>query len=250
MSLKKQKAAGIAFALILLLFWQTAALIIGKAYILPGPADVIVEIIANSRELFLIHFPATMKIFFTGFMFAFASGLFFAVLMDLNKHLEKAVYPILTVTQTIPVICVAPVFILWFGYSFGMRVLVVVLANFFTFAINIFDGFRSANKERLELLSTYGAKRSQIYSFLKFPSALPDLFTAIKVCIPWSVTAAAVSEWLGASAGLGTYSRISMMNLNPAGVIAPVVILTAVALILSKVISIIENKVVFWVGET
>ena len=249
MTPKKKKLIGIIFGFALLAFWQLLAMYIGKKYILPSPVDVVNSIIENRIELFTVHLPATMIVVAIGCVFSLLIGFALALFMDFDKRIEKAIYPLLTITQTIPVICIAPIFVLWFGYSTTMRVIVVILVNFFSVAINVFDGFKSTNKEHMELLETFGAGRMQKFFYLRTPTALPNFFTSLKVCIPWSVIGAAVAEWLGAPSGLGTFSRSCMMNLNAAGLLAPIVILTAIALILNNIVKIFEKKIVTWKGE-
>ena len=244
-----RRVLGIGFGIFLLVFWEVLARLIDKSYLLPTPLAVLQHILKNKRELFTEHLPATMQVVVIGGLIAVAFGFIMAVLMDLDHRIEKAVYPILTVTQTIPVMCIAPVFVLWFGYTVRMRVIVVVLVNFFSVTVNLFDGLKSTSEGRTELMMTYGAGRLQQFFMLRLPTALPYLFTALKVAIPWSVVGAAVAEWLGAPSGMGTYSRSCMMSLDSAGLLAPLVILTVIALMLNGILGLVETKVVTWSGE-
>lgn len=249
MSAAQKKAWGIAFFIILIVAWELLALIIGKSYILPSPVQVIEHIWDNRTELFTVHLPATMQVVGIGCAFSVIIGFLFALLMDIDIRIEKALYPVLTVSQTIPTMCIAPIFVLWFGYSITMRVVVVVLVNFFAVAVNVFDGLKSTGTARTELMITYGAGQIQRFCLLRLPTALPNFFTALKITVPWSVVSAAVAEWLGAPSGLGTYSRSCMLELDAAGLLAPLIILTVVALCLNAVLQIIEKKVITWKGE-
>lgn len=249
MSPAKKKAFGIGFAVFLLAFWEVLALLLHKSYMLPTPVQVLQNIWENRIELFTVHLPATMLVAGIGFALSVLTGCALAMLMDANRHIERAVYPVLTVTQTVPVMCLAPIFVLWLGYSVSMRVLVVVLLNFFSVAVNVFDGLKATNTGRSELMASYGAGRLQQFFCLRLPSALPNFFTSLKIAVPWSVVGAAVAEWLGAPAGMGTYSRSCMMDLDAAGLLAPLVILTVIALALNAVLQLIERKVITWKGE-
>lgn len=249
MSALKRKCLGIGFGIFLLLLWEILSVIIGKSYILPGPLLVLDKIVENKNEIFMIHLPATMYVVVIGCIISIVLGTVLAVIMDFDKRIEKALYPILTATQTIPVMCIAPIFVLWFGYSVTMRVVVVVLTNFFAVAINVFDGLNSTSIARTELLMTYGAGKIKRIILLRFPSALPSFFTALKITVPWSIVGAAVAEWLGAPSGLGTYSRNCMMSLDAAGLLAPLVVITVIALLINAVIQFIEKKIVTWGGE-
>lgn len=246
---KTRKALGIGFGVFLLVFWQILAMAIDKSYVLPQPVDVIRHIIKNKKELFLVHLPSTMSVVAIGCIAAVVLGFLLAVVMDWDHRVEKALYPVLTATQTIPTMCIAPVFVLWFGYTMKMRVLVVVLVNFFSVTVNVFDGFKATSPGRMELMQTYGATKLQQFTMLRLMRALPNFFTSLRIAVPWSVVGAAVAEWLGAPDGLGTYSRSCMMSLDAAGLLAPLVILTVIALVLNGLLALIEKKVITWKGE-
>ena len=245
-----RKAWSLGFGIFLLVFWQILAMLIDRSFLLPSPLQVLQSLWDNREELFLEHLPATMQVVVLGGLIAVVLGFVLAMLMDLDHRIEKAVYPILTVTQTVPVMCLAPVFVLWFGYSVTMRVVVVVLVNFFSVTVNLFDGLKSTNTERTELMKTWGAGRLQQFVLLRLPTALPYLFTSLQVVVPWSFVGAAVSEWLGAPAGLGTFSRSCMMSVDAAGLLAPLVVLTGLALLVSGVLRLVEKKAVTWRGES
>ncbi len=241
---RQKHAWSIGFLVFLIIFWQVLAMIIDKSYILPSPVEVIESLWKNRTEIFTEHLPATMLVMAIGCAISIVLGVGLAVLMDVSRTAERALYPILTFTQTVPVMCVSPVFVLWFGYSTGMRALVVVLVTFFSITVNVFDGFKASKKAREELLQTYGAGRWQCLVLAKWPAALPYFFTALHVALPWSAVGAAVAEWLGAPKGLGTYSRNCMASLDAAGLLAPLVLLTMIALLLNYILNILERRLV------
>lgn len=244
-----RRALGIGFGVFLLVFWQVLAVLIGKSYVLPQPVEVLQHIVQHRKELFTVHLPSTLSVVAIGCLCSVVLGFLLAVLMDWDHRIEKALYPVLTATQTIPTMCIAPILILWFGYTVKMRVLVVVLVNFFSVTVNVFDGFKATSLSRMELMQTYGATKMQKFLMLRLMRALPNFFTSLKIAVPWSVVGAAVSEWLGAPNGLGTYSRSCMMSLDAAGLLAPLVIVTVVALVLNGILVIVEKKIVTWKGE-
>ena len=236
-------AAGIGFGITLLVLWQVLAMVIGKSYILPSPVAVVQHLIGHAEEILAVHLPATMLVVAIGGVLAVLIGFLLAVLMDANRMIERIVSPVLTVTQTIPVMCIAPVFVLWFGYSLTMRIIVVILVNFFTVAVNVFDGLQATAQGRTELMQTFGASKAQCFFLLRLPTAMPAFFTALRIVIPWSMIAAVVSEWLGAPAGLGCYSRKCMADLDAAGLLAPLVLLTAIALLLTGILQLVERRI-------
>ena len=244
-----RKLSAWLFGAALIALWEIAAVSVDRVYLLPGPADVIRSLLLNRKEIFLVHLPATMEVVAVGGALSILVGALFAVMMDLFGPVRKALYPLLTLSQAIPVMCLAPVFVLWFGYTTAMRVVVVILTNFFPVTINLYDGLRSARPERMELMKTWGATNGQIFRLLRFPSSLPYLFTALRIAVPWSVIAAAVAEWLGAPAGLGFYSRYCMMDMDAPGLLAPLLVLTVIALLLNGILKVLERRIVSWRGQ-
>lgn len=233
----------------LVLLWQFIAMGIDAAYILPSPLQILVKLWQLKEILLLVHLPATMGVTFLGLLISVVLGVFLSVIMDSNKNIENALYPIIIASQTIPTTAIAPLFVLWFGYSIWSKVLVTILITFFPIAITVYDGLKSTKREMEELLITYGANKKDIFIKLKFPTALPYFFSAIKMAIPMSIIGAAIAEWLGAQSGLGYFSKRMMTQLDGAGVFAPVVLLSFVAMISVAIINMIEKKLITWRKE-
>ncbi len=240
-------AAGLVMALLLL--WQGIAVRLNAAYILPSPTQILARLWALREPLLRVHLPATMAVTFIGLLISIVLGLLLAVTMDISPLAEKAFYPIIIASQTIPTTAIAPLFVLWFGYGIWSKVLVTVLITFFPITISMFDGFRSVKTEMEELLFTYGAGKRTVFIKLKLPAALPCFFSAIKMAVPLSIIGAAIGEWLGAQSGLGYFSRRMMTQLDGAGVFAPIVLLSAVAMLLVGLISFVERVVIRWRKE-
>ena len=149
----------------LLIFWHAA-------YILPSPTQVVVRLWELRGPLFKAHLPATMSVVGIGLLISIILGLGLAVLMDASETAEKALYPLIIASQTIPTTALAPLFVLWFGYTIWSKVLVTVLITFFPITITVFDGFKSVKTEMEELLFTFGADKRQIFMKLKVPAVL------------------------------------------------------------------------------
>ena len=234
---------------VLLIIWEAAAVGIDAQYILPTPVQVIRKLWELRVILFTVHLPATMGVTVLGLVISIVLGVLLAVIMDNFKTAEKALYPIIVASQTIPTTAIAPLFILWFGYSIWSKVLVTILITFFPIVITVFDGFKSTKREMEELLETYGASKKDIFFMLKLPTALPNFFSAVKMSVPLSVIGAAIAEWLGAQSGLAYFSKRMMTQLDGAGVFAPIVLLSAVAMLSVALINILENKIITWRKE-
>lgn len=234
---------------LLLMLWQAAAAGMNAAYILPSPLQVLQRLWTLRGPLFTAHLPATMAVVGIGLAISVVLGLGLAVLMDRSPVAEKALYPLVIASQTIPTTALAPLFVLWFGYSIWSKVLVTVLMTFFPVTITVFDGFRSVRTDMKELMQSFGASRWQIFVKLKFPAVLPFFFSALKMAIPLSIIGAAIGEWLGAQSGLGYFSRRMMTQLDGAGVFAPILLLSVAAMLLVALVSLIERRVVTWRSE-
>ena len=241
-----KKWPSVALTIFLILLWQVAAMIISAAYILPSPIQILVKIWDLRKNLFLVQLPATMSVTFIGLLISIVFGLALAVIMDLNKKIADAVYPIVIASQTIPTTAIAPLFVLWFGYSIWSKVLVTILITFFPVTITVFDGLKSTSREMEELLITCGADKKDIFFKLKVPQTLPYFFSAIKMAIPLSVIGAAIAEWLGAQSGLGYFSKRMMTQLDGAGVFAPIVLLSVTAMVAVAIVGILEEKCIKW----
>lgn len=233
----------------LLILWQMGAMHMDAAYILPSPTQILQKLWELRVPLFTAHLPATMQVTAIGLGISIVFGLGLAILMDASPAVSRAVYPIVITSQTIPTTALAPLFVLWFGYSIWSKVLVTVLITFFPITITVYDGLRAVRIEMIELLQTYGASRTQIFLKLKLPSVLPYFFSALKMAVPMSIVGAAIGEWLGAQAGLGYFSRRMITQLDGAGVFAPIVLLSAVAILLVAILGFIEKKMIRWRGE-
>jgi len=252
--MKKRKAPSYnlpaaVLMLVLLMLWQAGAMKLDAAYILPSPLQIVQKLWDLREPLFKAHLPATMEVVGIGLAISVVLGLGLAIVMDLNKNVEKALYPLIIASQTIPTTALAPLFVLWFGYGIWSKVLVTVLITFFPITITVFDGFKSVRTDMIELMQTFGADRRTIFIKLKMPAVLPYFFSAIKMAIPLSLIGAAIGEWLGAQSGLGYFSRRMMTQLDGAGVFAPILLLSIAAMVLVAVVGALEERFVHWRNE-
>ena len=245
----KANLPAMLFMFALLMLWQLGAMGLDKAFILPSPTQILARLWELRGPLLTVHLPATLSVTLIGLGISLVLGLALAVAMDASELIRKVLYPVVVVSQTIPTTAIAPLFVLWFGYGLWSKVLVSVLITFFPITITVYDGLRSAKTEMAELLQTYGASKKDIFLKIKVPCALPYFFSAVKMAIPISIIGAAIGEWLSAKAGLGYFSRRMMTQLDGAGVFAPIVLLSLVAVLLVAAASLLEKKCVRWRGN-
>lgn len=233
----------------IIIVWQIAAEAINIKHILPAPTDIIIKIWELRESLFLHHLPSTLMTVIIGWTLAIAIGVALGILMHFSKHAEAMLHPVLVITQTIPVMCISPLFVLWMGYTMGARLLAVVLSTFFAITLNTFEGLEGADIKKKEWLKSCGASNRDIFFTLEVPSALPRLFTALKMTLPWAVIDAAVTEWLGTTVGLGYFSKRMVSRMDGAAVFAPVVILCVMALIGMAILKRVDKKLITWRDE-
>lgn len=190
---------------VLCLLWQLvccAGLI--PAYMLPSPADVL-HALWSERMILLENAQTTLLEAFWGLSLGVLLGFVSAAVMDAVPVLRRSVYPILVFTQTVPTVAIAPLLVLWFGYGLLPKVILIVITTYFPVAVGLLDGFGCADPDAVGLLRSMGAGKWQIFRYLKFPGALPQLFSGLRIAAAYCVVGAVISEWLGGFAGLGVY---------------------------------------------
>ncbi|QIB68787.1 ABC transporter permease [Aminipila butyrica] len=205
MSDKKKILVPVAVSLILLGIWEAvvrAAEI--PLYILPAPSAIL-QALAAERSALLLHGLVTMKETLAGLVLAAALAMVLAVVMDRFELFRTAVYPLLVVSQTIPVLVLAPIFMIYLGFGMAPKVLIVVMMCFFPIVISFADGMRQVDINQVNLARLLGAGNLRVYSLVKIPGAAAALFSGLKVAATYSITGAVVGEWLSSDSGLGYY---------------------------------------------
>ena len=165
-----------------------------------------------------------------------------AVLMDSFEVLYKAFYPLLIITQTIPTVAIAPLLVLWFGYEMTPKIILIVISTFFPVTVGLLDGFRSADRDAIGLLRSMGANKVQIFRYIKFPSALPQLFSGLRIAAAYSVVGAVISEWLGGFGGLGVYMTRVRKAYAFDKMFAVIFLISAISLALMALVGFAEKK--------
>lgn len=151
------------------------------------------------------HTRFTLMEAFLGLGIGIVLGFLMAVIMDRFEFAYKAVYPVLIITQTVPTVAIAPLLVLWLGYGMLPKVTLIVVTSFFPITVGLLDGFKSADKDGLNLLKTMGATPFQNFMHVKLPSSIGYFFAGLRISVSYSVIGAVVAEWLGGFDGLGVY---------------------------------------------
>ena len=235
----------LALAILLALWqWYAAQPEIDPQF-LPTPAAVWAALVAQ-RDILWGHTLVTLWETAVGFAAALAAGVAFATVIDFSPWLRRALYPLLVTSQTVPIITLAPLLVLWFGFGLLSKAIVVTLVCFFPVTVALADGLRSADPELIRLYRTFGAGRTRIFWSVRLPGALPALFSGIRIAITYSVIGAIFAEYVGASAGLGFYIELKQHTFQTAGVIAAIVVTALLSVALFTLTALVERLALPW----
>ncbi len=230
----------------LLLAWQLAAAVLQvPRWLLPAPTDIVAALY-SSWELLARHGWATLQEVLAGFAVSFVVGVLLAIAIAYSRTMERALYPFVIASQTIPVIAIAPILLIWFGYGLLPKVIVVALISFFPIVVNMVDGLRSVDPDLVRLLQSMGATRWQIFAKAQLPASLPFLLSGTKVGIAVSVIGAVIAEWVGASAGLGYFMVRSASQFQTARVFAAIAVLSVMGVALFALVALSERYILPW----
>lgn len=240
------KLIPILFQLAIIFIWQ---LIVDKGnipkYILVSPKDIIislVKIFPNIKE----HIYITLEEAIIGFLLSIVFALIIAIIMDNIKIIKRIIYPILIVSQTIPIIALAPLFIMWFGFGLLPKVIVVILVCFFPIVISLLDGLNSVDKDIIDLFKSMGASRMQIFKHVKFPACMDNFFSGLRISATYSIMGAVIGEWLGGDKGLGVYMLRVKHSYALDKVFAIILIIILLSMLLFGLLFLLQKLLMPW----
>ena len=181
-----------------------------------------------------------------GLAISIVAGVTFAIAMHLSRTLREAAYPLVVASQAIPIVVLAPIFVLAFDYGIGPKLAIVALICFFPITVNVLDGLRSVEEDQLKLMRSFGASRLRTLRSVELPSALPSFFSGLRVAATVSVIGAVFGEWAGADDGLGRLVLLGNDQLQTPRVYAGIVILTLMAVALFALATLAERLACPW----
>ena len=225
--------------------WQALASLPGVDLTLASPVQT-VKAIGDDHTLLLHNAWITLVEVLLGLAIAVAAGALAAIGMHLVRPLREAAYPLLIASQAIPVVVIAPLLVLPFDYGMGPKLTTVALVCFFPVTVNLVDGLRSVDPELLKLMRSLGASRLATLWKVELPSALPYLFSGLRVAATVSVIGAVFGEWAEAQDGLGHLVLLAINQLLTARVWAGVTILMLMAVALFVLVTLAERVAVPW----
>jgi ABC-type nitrate/sulfonate/bicarbonate transport system permease component len=226
--------------------WQLIAWHSGlPAFILPTPLAV-VRAGWETRHLLSRAIGATLLETGMGLGVALLLGLALAAAIDLSPFLRRALYPLLVASQTVQILAIAPLLIIWFGFGLTPKIIIVVLICFFPLAVSTADGLASTDPDHVALLHTLGATPAQIWRLARLPAALPAFFSGLRVAVTYSVVGATIGEWVGGTDGLGLYMLRSKNALATDQVFVAILITSALSIGLYALAYAVERAALPW----
>lgn len=218
------------------------------AYMLPSPIDV-VKAFADNFSIMMKQAAVTLQETLYGLLIGIAIAFVIASLMDRFTIINKALYPVLVVTQTIPTIAIAPLLVLWMGFGMAPKITLVVITTFFPIAIGLLNGFQSVDEDAINLMRSMGSRRLQIFRIIKLPNATASFFSGLRISAAYAVVGAVVSEWLGGFEGLGVYMTRVKKAYAFDKMFAVIVFISAISLVLMGIVVLLEKISMPWVHK-
>jgi putative hydroxymethylpyrimidine transport system permease protein len=216
-----------------------------EPFLVPAPSEI-AEALWEDRELLAEDGWVTLQEVLLGFTLAVFAGALLAIPLHLSTTLRSAFYPLLVASQTVPIIVIAPILVVWFGFGIGPKLAIIALICFFPITVNTLDGLRSVDPDLVKLMRTLDASRWQIFRRVEAPTALPYFFSGAKIAVAVAVIGAVFGEWAGSDSGLGHLMLQASAQLLTARLFAAVVVLSAFAIGLFWLLSALERRVAWW----
>jgi len=232
--------------LVLFLVWEILVRLLRvPMYLLPPPSKIVADFLVRWPRM-AQHTLITTQEILAGYFAAVAISIPLALTIAHSRLMERSVYPVIVFFQIVPKIAIAPLFIIWFGFGFTPKLLLVFLLSFFPIVVSSIAGFKSVDPDIMDLARSTGASKWMIFRKIRFPAALPSMFTGLKVAAALSATAAVVAEFVASDKGLGYLLLEFNGDLNTSMVFATIVVLSVVGLLLYYGVEMIERIAIPW----
>lgn len=216
-----------------------------RAYILPAPSRIWSAFL-DTREVLPEHTITTTKEALLGIAAGATAGIVLAALLVSIALVRRILYPILIVSQTIPMIALAPLLVIWFGLGLTPKIIVVALVTFFPVVVSTTDALLRADQELIALVRSMGASRLQVMRNVLIPSAIPAFFAGLKIAAAYAITGAVVAEWVSAQSGLGIYINRSAAGFRTDQVFVAIVVIATLSMLLFALVHVLSRVIAPW----
>lgn len=234
---------------VLTAFWElSVSLSWVEAYTLPAPSQVL-RVLVQELPALKGHIWITLQEAGVGFIAAIGFAILLAVMMDFMPLVKKGLYPILVLSQTVPIIVLAPLFGMWFGFGIMPKIVIVILVCFFPIIVSLLDGIEAVDVDALHLIEGMGASRFQQFRWVKFPGSLVSLFSGVRIAATYSIMGAVIGEWLGGTGGLGVYMLRVRHSFALDKMFAAILVVVVLSIVVFKSIDLIQKLFMPWLRE-
>lgn len=251
-SLPGANAAGEAAApLLLMLFilasWEGLVRLLGiQTFVLPAPTQIVATVFTD-RAIIFRHLQVTLFEILSGYMLAAVVGFMVSLATVYSAAFRRGALPLIVAAQTIPVIAIAPILVIWFGYNAVPRIIITALVAFFPLTISFVTGLQSVTKDFISFFRSLNASEFQIFLKLRLPNGLANIFAGLKVATTLAVVGATISEWVGASEGIGYLIAQDTAQINTARVFASLVVLGVFGMAFFAAVGLAERVAMPWI---
>jgi NitT/TauT family transport system permease protein len=229
-----------------LALWEALCRGLGiRSILLPPPSQIVVAMIDRWDLLFDNLWPS-LYLTVLAFLLSVVGGVLFAILINYSRIVRKGFYPIIVVSQVIPKISIAPLFIVWFGTGATSSLLLAFLISFFPMTINAAIGFESVDEDVITMARGFMASRRQIFLKIRLPNAMPYLFGGMKISITLAIIGVIVAEFVASQRGIGYLIKLAGGLLDTPLMMAAIAELSIAGLILYGIIAWAERRVIYW----
>ncbi|KGX86270.1 ABC transporter permease [Pontibacillus marinus] len=232
--------------ILLFVIWEVATRVFEiPAWLIPSPSQVVDEGISG-WSVYEHHLYSTILLTLIGFIIGTSFGILVAICLHLIPTVRNMFYPLIIFSQNIPIIVLAPLLVIWFGFGMLPKLIVITLVCFFPIAVSTLDGLRQTSTELMHYMKMAGASNGQIFWKLEWPHALPSLFSGLKISATYSVMGAVISEWLGAKEGIGVYMTLASSSFRTDRVFVSIFVIMALSLTFFLLITALEKWFIRW----
>ena len=230
----------------LFVVWELAVRLFGVArYLLPPPSAILIDFSGRWPRVLDGAWLTALEIL-SGYGLAVVISIPLAMIIAFSPMFERTVYPLIVFLQIVPKIAIAPLFIIWFGFGFMPKLLLVFLLSFFPIVVSSIAGFKSIDPEVLDFARSTGAGPWRLFRKIRLPHALPEIFTGLKVGAALATTAAVVAEFVASNRGLGYLLLEYNGNLETGMVFAVIIVLSLLGLAVYYAVELIERLTIPW----
>jgi ABC-type nitrate/sulfonate/bicarbonate transport system permease component len=246
--LLRRVAPPVLLVAVILLVWEAYVRVAGLDPIVLPPPSRVASALWEARYVAATHLVPTIVEALIGCAVSAAFAVGVAIALDRWPPARRAIEPLLVTSQTIPIVAIAPLFVIWFGFGLLPKVLIVVLVTFFPVVVALLDGFARVEPAAEDLLESFGATQRQVFAKLRWPSALPSLFTGLRISVVYAVIGAIFGEYVGATEGLGIWMKLSQTSFRTDLVFGAILLTALVSMALFLLVGVLERLVVPWSG--